>query len=141
MQSLTSKNELLKQCESDILRFEKEKQSHSKYADYWGKTYLILGVSGTIFSALCAVLTFSEYKIQIALLAALSAILTGLLAFLNPNQREQDRRKAARDCNNYVTRVQAFVAEIGCYKTPEEMLKEYKVLTNERNELVKTSKY
>jgi hypothetical protein len=135
------KQAVLKRCEEDIAHFSKASQSHHDYADYWGKTHLILGVSATIFSALSAVLTFAEYKIPIATLAGIGAILTGVLTYLNPSQREVDRRNAAIACQRYTNQVQEFLVRIDVYSKPEELLRNHSSLVELKTQLIEKIKY
>ncbi len=86
-------------------------KSHYNDGAMWGFCHLLLGVPTTVLSALVAVKSFAQFDSNhntAGIIALVVAGLSGLMTFLNPNQKAAVHHKAGSDYDSLNNKVRIF---------------------------------
>ncbi len=126
-----TKTEIIKEA----LRIEESARfsakSHYNDSSMWGFFHLLLGVPTTVLSGIVAVKSFAQFDGShniSGIIALIVAALSGLMTFLNPNQKSAIHHKAGSSYDSLDNRVRIF-RTLDCWGKDSEL-----VLTNKLKE-------
>jgi hypothetical protein len=130
-------DEMRSSIRSEAQRIEQQTETSAlaqrRAAETWGWIYYLVGIPATVLAAFAGASALADYRVLAAVLALSSAVVSGLLTFLNPGAQASDHRKASARFRTIQNRAHLF-ADVSCSEDELPKLREeIRVLTEDWN--------
>lgn len=137
-----TKNEIIKEAKriEEALLFSSK--GHFSASHFWGKFHLIIGVPIVLLSAIAGASALSQFDpnhVIAGLLSIIVATLSGVMTFLNPNERVSAHLNAGNNYDSLMNKTRMFWS-IDCWDDESEQVltKKLKDFSDQKDKLNQT---